>query len=535
VRGVGDLVKAGLSKLGIQQSGCGGCARRQTWLNRLTPGYRAPRVPASVNATRMLMTFPNGPVRSGLRWYRPRVSYPGRATGALFPFSSYPMAGGSSTIPFDGTQSDLAAKHGAATTGDTLIAPVGTFPWVGISSITKGITLMGAGIGQTIIIDARVGSGATRNVISIYIPSGAVTRVSGFTVQGDGAQTMVNDGFIILDGCSTTTANYRIDHNRFVDLRNDSIRAQGCVFGVVDHNVLDSSLSGIFMSANNLSWPRDGETCSGYLGDGSWHADLTPGLIRAHYLENNEINGPITNSTAYSVVDSNNGARTVVRYNTLMRAAIASHGTDGSNRLRGSRWIESYENDITLENARPGLEFGADWAAWYRGGSGVFHTNRITVNRSMGFNWLVKHANRRDTFTDGAPWFLCDGNVTHTWDGNTAGQTGYRCLDQPGAGTAVDWNEDPAPTTAAGNILEPIYVWNNAVNGVAENCGNFGCVSDNHVVEGRDIISGTARPGYTVTTLPNGHVTAYTYPHPLVTDTVVIPPTPVVLRTKIRK
>lgn len=67
----------------------------------------------------------------------------------------------------------------------------------------------------------------------------------------------------------------------------------------------------------------------------------------------------------------------------------------------------------------------------------------------------------------------------------------------------------------AGNTSEPIYVWNNTVNGVLNNCGNIGCGSEGHVVAARDIIFGTgaapqassARPGYT----------PLAYPHPLVT------------------
>ena len=113
-----------------------------------------------------------------------------------------------------------------------------------------------------------------------------------------------------------------------------------------------------------------------------------------------------------------------------------------------------------------------------------------------------------------APWKNSTGqfpdcNGTTPWDSNSGDPSGagYRCLDQPGSGTSAYLQSvDPPPAIKANNALEPIYIWNNTVNGQPDNCGNFGCNSDGVVKVGRDVFIGQARPGYT----------PFTYPHPLV-------------------
>ena len=154
-----------------------------------------------------------------------------------------------------------------------------------------------------------------------------------------------------------------------------------------------------------------------------------------------------------------------------------------------------------------------------RGGSGVVFNNKVYLDRQAGYNWLVYHQNLRSDDTSRRtfpPWESsthqfpnCDG--TAPWDGNTGDPSGkgYRCLDQPGSGTSVDFKDtDVPPNIPAQNTLEPIYVWGNLANDIPENCGNqsWSCGSDGVVVAGRDIIYSTPRPGYV----------PFTYPHPLV-------------------
>jgi hypothetical protein len=439
--------------------------------------------------------------------------------------------GAASVIPAASCQlSAVQAAVNLAVDGDTVTVPAGpTCIWAGTITINKGITLQGAGINQTKIEDRRPENPpGERWVIRAGGLSGTkVFRLTGFTFQG-GGQTRLSDGFIQLSGCSTTHANYRIDHNKFSNIENNALRMYGSLYGLVDHNIA-MILPGFHLAnVNNQSWPRDGVNCTGDKGDGSWASPLAPGTIRAHYFEDNSITGYTTpqQGPLGSIIDNNFGARSVVRYNTLTHSTVNSHGTDSGQRNRGQRWLETYENTFSFPNNTPGQEYGIDSVNWFRGGSGVFFNNHVTIdNVRVGYNWVTKHLNLRSNdpnLRSFVPWYSsahpgappdCDG--TAPWDGNSgdASGKGYRCLDQPGAGTSIDFLDvEPPPKIPAQNTLEPIYVWNNTLNGVQNNCANGnGCASDGVVVAGRDIIFGTPRPGYTP--LP--------YPHPL---TIQSPP-----------
>jgi hypothetical protein len=421
------------------------------------------------------------------------------------------------------SQTDILAAVAVSVNGDSIRIPAGTCVWTSTITINKGVTLQGAGIGQTIIVDARVrsGGGSGGNLMTVNVLDGSIFRLTGTTWQSDGVQTLAFDGMIVLSGCSTTTANYRIDHNKFDQIRNVNLRFYGSLFGVTDHNTaIGYGGSAVFINANNLSWPRDGVTCTGRWGDGSWAYPLAPGTIKAHYVEDNSWTGSGASS---AIVDSNNGARTVVRHNRLIFSTVGSHGTDSGQRLRSQRWLEIYDNSF---NFPAGV--AVPYVSWIRGGSGVVFNNKVYLDRRAGYNWLVYHKNLRSDDTSNRtfpPWESwtrrfpnCDG--TAPWDGNTGDPSGkgYRCLDQPGSGTSVDFKDtDVPPNIPAQNTLEPIYVWDNLVNDVPENCGNhsWSCGSDGVVVAGRDIIYGTPRPGYV----------AFTYPHPLAaSERVLLPP-----------
>ena len=412
-----------------------------------------------------------------------------------------------------GGQLHVQAAVNAAANGDTVVLPAGTCTWTTPVQVQKGLTIQGQGIGQTKILDARARPDAgAGTLLDVVIPQGTNFRLTGIEWRGDGTQGRAADGTIVLSGCSITTANYRIDHNKFNQLNNNAIRTHGNLYGVIDHNDGLPGYGGAHMvNSNNETYPRDGVNCSGAYGDGVWEAPLSTGSIKAHYVEDNTWFG-YYNTSASSIVDSNCGSSMVVRYNTLTSSGIGSHGTDSGGRCRSQRWLEIYNNTFLHDPNEP-----VDSVGWFRGGSGVAFNNAITVNRQAGFNNYFKYTNLRSddpgqrTF---APWKNSTGqfpdcNGTTPWDRNTGDSSGagYRCLDQPGSGTSAYLQSvDPPPAIKANNALEPIYIWNNTVNGQPDNCGNFGCNSDGVVKVGRDVFIGQARPGYT----------AFTYPHPLV-------------------
>jgi hypothetical protein len=392
------------------------------------------------------------------------------------------------------SRADVGAAVSAAKPGDTVRVPAGTCTWTSKLQVNMGITLSGAGADSTILLDGIPRTNSNGRMIEVTIPTGQFFRLTGFQFRYDGVQSAVYDGTIILSGCSTTTANYRIDHNKFDRLANYGIRTWGNLYGLVDNNVGVSNKNRPLVHVTNANFPVNGVcTNDGQRGDTSWAQPTTLGTIQAHYIENNTWT---TEGAQYVMVDSIAGARVVVRYNTLYNTSVGSHGTETGGRQRGVRQMEVYNNTFVAPSGVP-----VDSLIWFRSGTGVAFNNKITADVKAGLNAVVKTTNLRDQ-NSYSPWGKCDG--TSPYDGNVAGESGYRCIDQPGAGTSVDYKgQDPPPVMPAKNALDPIYIWNNTVNGTANNCGTYGCMSGNHVRVDRDIVF-SPRPGYT----------PFTFPHP---------------------
>src|SRR5262249_50066767 len=82
---------------------------------------------------------------------------------------------------------DVAAAVNSAMDADKVLIPAGTCTWTTNLTIdNKILTIQGAGIGQTVIIDG-VSKAAFPNVPQLLIwktKDGGVTRLTGFTFQG---------------------------------------------------------------------------------------------------------------------------------------------------------------------------------------------------------------------------------------------------------------------------------------------------------------------------------------------------------------
>src|SRR6267154_3194076 len=77
----------------------------------------------------------------------------------------------------DGSAASVQGLHNAALNGDTITLPSGTFAWTTGVTISKGITLQGAGSGVTTI--AR-GTGWTGRMVTIQgLASDLPVRVTG--------------------------------------------------------------------------------------------------------------------------------------------------------------------------------------------------------------------------------------------------------------------------------------------------------------------------------------------------------------------
>ncbi len=378
-----------------------------------------------------------------------------------------PMVAAAKTVPAASvTLSAVQAAINAAADGDTVLVPAGTATWNGSANIpeTKRITLMGAGIGKTIITRSTQGD--------VVLSMGAAgSRCSGFEFR---------NGYVEVDG-----DNFRFDHNKitFANVWVDGIDVRGNRVndhptGVIDHNVFHNMrivvrIAYLLTENDSQHWAWAQPTDLG-------------GTSNTVFIEDNTFTG---SDFAICAVDANYGGAFVFRHNTLTDIYIEFHSVQGDNRA-GRKW-EIYENTINQKTK-------AMWVPMFiRGGSGVIFNNTFTG--SWGNGGSIALNNVRDT-EDREVCGTCDGSSN--WDGNVAGQGGWPCRDQIGRGRdLVQWDGVSAYNQAA----EPAYIWNNRIGStvVAPFVHNEGATL--HIKVNRDYYL-TQKPGYT----------PYTYPHPMV-------------------
>ena len=371
----------------------------------------------------------------------------------------------------------------AASDGDFVMVPAGACPWStppgddsvpAVSIDSKGITLQGAGIGQTVITDTT-GTGWNNSLIRVDGVEGKPFRITGFSIRKAGT---VTTGIAIHGDCKS----FRVDHNEFVsDGGYTSIYVSGYTYGVIDHN---DFINGRVLVFESLA------------GDESWQRPLTLGSANAVYVEDNYYYSDVFSTNA---IDSNGGARWVFRYNVVVNTYCEAHGLQNAGQ-RGTFSYELYENIFTTaDNPRN------NWVAFYtRGGTGVLFNNTVVNADGDPYNYFAAVQDNRSCGHAATHWGSCDG--TSSCDGNTPGMSGYPCRDQIGRST------DFSDTEVHPQALEPLYAWNNTFDGspVTVESSDICDLSLQHVVEGRDFINGV-RPGYT----------PYTYPHPLTQDLVL--------------
>ena len=392
--------------------------------------------------------------------------------------SFFPKSSHSATIScVTCSRDDVQAAINTANDGDTIDIPAGRCAWNGPVSIpdTKGITLRGAGVDQTIIID---NAGSSSYVLFISTTGGKQVRVTGLTFDGNAVDKSGLQGIVHIEG---SCQNFRIDHIKFTNLRDRAIviAAKGEeLYGVIDHCSFEApynaSVQGIAILG---AGPQDGS---------AWERPLTLGTSKAVYVEDCIFNWATPADTA---LDAYGGARFVFRHNDVIGTHLSTHGCDSGN-YRSTFSFEVYDNTFNENGA------GNQRLFHFRGGTGVVFNNTATGNY-QGFVL----SNYRSCGSYGI-WGRCDGN--NPFDGNED-DTGYPCLDQIGRTT--------------NQSLSPLYEWRNTINGkdvdISVDTGMCPEMA-NHIKEGRDYYDDIQMPGYT----------PYVYPHPLTQSAGSIPPPP---------
>jgi hypothetical protein len=471
---------------------------------------------------------------------------------------------------------DVQAAIDDALDGDTVMIPAGTCTWTTTVDVgtqtgwnppvydTKAITIQGAGVGRTIIIDNNPvdSSGNGGGLISIATKQGGFSRLTGLTLDSTVHQDLdpntYNRAMVGISGFGRT---WRIDHVHFKVGSGHGITTWDSTYGVIDHNVFDLYGWHFGMYVHHPYWNNVAH------GDGSWADDLYPGTEKAVYVEDNIFNAPSGMSTA---IDGWSGGRVVFRYNILNNATPGQHGTDSPGRDRSMRSMELYRNTITIDN--PDYYY---LIMQLRGGTFIIFDN-ILKNRHPESFMLENYR----SFDEFSPWGKCDGtspfdlNDDKTYDiGAHTGASGSRvltasgktwtvdqwkgyylhntakgtsgliesntantittgelthhtplitfdngdsfkilnviaCLDQRGrgkgdliSGDEQPWGSGVVPQAWPNQAIEPTYGWNNTLNGMPT---RLITQDEFRMKEGRDFFN-SPMPGYA----------PYTYPHPL--------------------
>lgn len=408
-------------------------------------------------------------------------------------WTAYDAVGGASAVP-----------------GSEILVPSGSCAWSGFH-VPSNVTLRAVG---TVTVTMSGG-------VALYIDvSGGVAtgRVTGFTF---------NCAMVQADG-----SGWRVDHNTFtctywtpIGVFAKGAAKNANVTGLVDHNQ--------FHNASVYVYGFAGSILSDWIGDTQWTRALALGTAEAVYIEKNDFTFSVFGNT----VDCETGGRYVFRQNTISdsyveahtaRANVPSLNTVNGGFARGCRKWEIYDNTITMTSV--GVANGANSRPFMlRGGTGVVYGNTVLTNNggSWGtgdvvFDNVRSYCNSNTGIflnqnCDALPLFYCSG--TSPYDGNTTGLAGYPCLDQPGRGGDTVLL---ALGTYTQQTSDPVYVWNNTLNGPTTSAhaninpsgGDTG-QSQNHIQSGRDFfVNVGAKPGYA----------AYIFPHPLdIDDSATVP------------
>jgi hypothetical protein len=456
------------------------------------------------------------------------------------------------------SQQDVQAAIDAAHDGDTVVVPAGTSEYKtiaqGVPALkidNKGITLAGAGIGQTILRDNTYETGKHQwsdGLINAQGGKGKTLRITGFTFDGSGIKDAGKPAIIYING---SYADLRIDHCQFLNV-NGAIKTIGLMRGVVDHcryELMEDHALG-----NPYFYWMEGTSAA------AWKTPTQLGSADAIYIEDCHVEFHNPKSNDSPALPTMDGARAVFRHNTVFDGFLEFFGVD--SRPRGTVSFEVYDNTFT------GKCF---CAIGLKGGTGVVFNNTVQGKFDRKPIWVTEYRTGgpkqkygqcdgtssadgnaplnadAPTYTgthsgsDGAAILTCAGrnwtpsalvgyavwNVTDSSVGkitaNTAntitvalkgGKTnnwkagdafkvtnGYPAIDQVGRALDADAN------TVQPQTLEPVYAWNNQYNGspCKLDVRRFYPREEEYLREGRDFFN-APKPGYT----------PLQYPHPVV-------------------
>jgi hypothetical protein len=312
----------------------------------------------------------------------------------------------------------------SVSTGDTVMVPAGNCSWSsGISISGKKITLVGAGIGKTVISLGGV------TAVDIGISG---SRVTGFEFNFSSSAGV---------GIYVNHTGWRVDNCEF-DFRNAESKGYGIEYDNRNLYYPDYYLGGLVDNCRfyNARSVINGSAFARTSGAYKYHAaPLDLGGPSAVYFEDNYF---YLSPQHGNVIDANRSGSYVLRYNTFVHEATSGYCIEAhslqSDQERGTKKWEIYRNHITSTRV----------PFYLRGGTGYVFQNIIdgTGNKKIEFD------NVRDSAPVGDAG-QCNG--ASSWDSNESG--GWLCRDQPGSGNDVSAWSGTLPLPTQNKV--PVYIF----------------------------------------------------------------------------
>jgi hypothetical protein len=458
---------------------------------------------------------------------------------------------------------DVVTAIAAASDGDTVVVPPGYAHWTTCLTINTAITLKGSGTNSTFIQDDVATKAVFPNgfLIQVNTVSNKFYRLTGFNFPTNTARTSMQGCDLIR--ISGTSHGFRIDNCMFCGtmFRGRDIDVYNSACGVIDHCSawLGRPSNNSFIVVTHSDWDNMS------YGNGSWYAPSTLGSSNVVCLEDctfvNDHFGPgVTDGYAGAryimrhclVIESKfdthgtegsviRGIRTFEVYSNVFEYPNNDGGVGVSIRSgTGVVWGNVFSNVSGVCQLYAYRTITGVAPFWYADGTNIWDHNgpllytgthtgengsptiEDTNNDYTGINLRGEEIQIVDQQfpTDGSA--ICSvitANDSHTIT-TAGGRIGplsltngnaYKIyhviasLDMPGMGKndiKIDGNP-PTPVGWPNQEIEPVYGWDNTVNGVPNTGGINGYPN---LIEGIHYINGVAKPGY----IP------LVYPHPLV-------------------
>ena len=419
--------------------------------------------------------------------------------------------------------SDVQAAINAASPGDTVRVPAGSATWNDQLFITKGVSLIGAGIGQTLITSTYTPAtydlnNSTRySFLFLYTPADPAAniplRISGFDVDFDVEINGINLYLRPPGETEVAQENIRIDNNKFTGC-NRFFQTNGDFWGVVYQNQLDCLRPFCTYGSDYFGW----RTHTFELGTGD-----------NMFFEDNVVTGVTRTFGA-----SGAGGRYCIRHNDYTYVGTVNqspcfdfHGNTAASHS-STMGAEIYENTLRLGSKSSGTVFDG------RGGMAVVFNNKLltTSTNTPGQSFREEECdntgpNQPNNTISGQPMHVSDSYV---WE-NRWGDGVATKLINTGTYPLLYPAEDPGGTLRVQDlgrtIPEKNYDYFAQRNGTFDGSGDDAAGGSVGVglLSARPVSCSLEGVGYWATDTATlyrwkdgaweTYYTPYTYPHPL--------------------